>query len=138
MDMNALAQMMGGFGMPPAAVPQPGTSTVPPTSAPAAPTMAPTTTSTTAPTTAPNPWQAPPAYPYPDLAQMMSMFRPPAPMTAPTAPPAPPVDPKVKYAAQLEKMKEMGFLNDDVNLDALKATNGNIEAAIERIITMLK
>ena len=54
------------------------------------------------------------------------------------APAAQPEDLKVKYANQLAKMKEMGFINEEVNLDALKATHGIIDAAIERIITMLK
>lgn len=57
---------------------------------------------------------------------------------APLIPPAPVEDPKVKYANQLAKMKEMGFINEEVNLDALKATHGIIDAAIERIITMMK
>ena len=58
--------------------------------------------------------------------------------SAAPAPAAAPIDPKVKYAVQLAKMKEMGFINEEVNLDALKATNGIIDAAIERIINMLK
>jgi hypothetical protein len=31
----------------------------------------------------------------------------------------------------------MGFTNESVNLDALKATGGNVEAAVERILGML-
>lgn len=31
----------------------------------------------------------------------------------------------------------MGFTNKSVNIDALKATGGNVEAAIERILNML-
>ena len=30
----------------------------------------------------------------------------------------------------------MGFINEEVNLQALIATHGNIEAAVERILTM--
>lgn len=132
-DLNAFAQMMGGMQRPPAA---PATST-------AAPSATGTGTSTVPPTTtsaAPGPWQAPPAYPaYPNYFDMLRMFRPPgAPTAAPAAPAAPPMDPKVQYAVQLDKMKEMGFVNEEVNLEALKATNGNVEAAIERILSMLK
>ena len=50
---------------------------------------------------------------------------------------APEVDPKVKYASELAKLREIGFINDDVNAEALKATGGNINAAIERILAML-
>lgn len=31
----------------------------------------------------------------------------------------------------------MGFTNESVNLEALKATGGNVEAAVERILNML-
>ena len=30
----------------------------------------------------------------------------------------------------------MGFTNETVNLEALKATGGNVEAAVERILNM--
>ena len=30
----------------------------------------------------------------------------------------------------------MGFTNENVNLEALKATGGNVEAAVERILNM--
>lgn len=91
-----------------------------------------------------NPWM-PYGNPY-MFNPMMGMYRP-NPMAAqgsfPTAPQtvpqaAPTMDPKVLYATQLDKMKEMGFFNEEVNLDALKATNGNIDSAIERILNMLK
>lgn len=158
--------MMGGMAPPPAAQPAPATSTAPaapaasvastapassvPSTGPPATTAAPAakpegTAPATAPTLPPASGPAPPAaYPYPPInfADMMQMFRPyggmpPAAPAAP-APAAAPIDPKVKYAVQLAKMKEMGFLNDEVNLDALKATNGIIDAAVERIINMLK
>lgn len=31
----------------------------------------------------------------------------------------------------------MGFSNKEVNIEALKATNGNVEAAVERILGMM-
>ncbi len=132
-DPSAFAQMMAGFG----AAPQPGTSAAPPTGTTTTPPSA--AGASAAPSA--GAWQRPA---FPNFAEMMRMFSPAAggmgmPGAAPAAAPAgPPVDPKVKYAAQLEKMKEMGFTNEEVNLEALKATNGNIEAAVERILSMLK
>ena len=158
--------MMGGMAPPPAAQPATAASTAPAAPAPSAtstsppasttaapaakpegtvPAAQPTTVATAAPVPAPASGPVPPAaYQYPpfNMADMMQMFRPYGGMT-PAAPAAPapaaaPIDPKVKYAVQLAKMKEMGFINEEVNLDALKATNGIIDAAIERIINMLK
>lgn len=31
----------------------------------------------------------------------------------------------------------MGFVNESVNIDALKATGGNVEAAVERLLNMM-
>jgi ubiquilin len=42
-----------------------------------------------------------------------------------------------KYKTQLEQMEVMGFTNKETNLEALKATGGNVEAAIERLFTMI-
>lgn len=141
---------MGGMGMP-----QPN----PTGTAPAAGGTAPTTNTTSASsapsssTTAPNTSTAPPGArqnPFVNLAQMFSawggpyagMGVPPAGATgttaaAPTAPAAPSVDPKVKYATQLSQMKDMGFINEDVNLEELQAANGNIQIAIERLLSKL-
>ena len=44
---------------------------------------------------------------------------------------------KLIYQVQINKMKEMGFLNDDANLDALLKNNGNVEAAVEYLISLL-
>lgn len=46
-------------------------------------------------------------------------------------------DPKEIYKNQLEQLQNMGFTNEATNIDALKATGGNVEAAIERILGML-
>ncbi len=59
------------------------------------------------------------------------------PAAAAATPAAAAVDPKTKYATQLEQMKAMGFVNDEANLQALVATNGNVEAAVERLLSML-
>lgn len=42
-----------------------------------------------------------------------------------------------KYKTQLEQMEVMGFTNKETNLEALKATGGNVEAAIERLFNMI-
>lgn len=52
--------------------------------------------------------------------------------------PDPTEDYKKNYATQLKSMKEMGFLNEEVNLEMLINTQGNVEAAIERLLSMLK
>lgn len=60
-----------------------------------------------------------------------------APSTASTASPsAAPVDPRVRFASQLQQMREMGFPNDEANLQALIATGGNVHAAVDRILSM--
>ena len=46
-------------------------------------------------------------------------------------------DYKTLYASQLQQLQGMGFVNEAVNIDALKATNGNVEAAVERLLNML-
>ena len=42
---------------------------------------------------------------------------------------------KEKYKEQISKIKEMGFPNEDEIIKALQKTNGNIDAAIERLIS---
>jgi ubiquilin len=46
------------------------------------------------------------------------------------------VDPKLKYKEQNEKLKDMGFINDELNLEVLAKTNGNVDAAVERLLNM--
>jgi ubiquilin len=49
--------------------------------------------------------------------------------------PAPVVqDPEQRFAVQLQQLSEMGFTNRQVNIHALTQTNGNVEAAIERML----
>jgi ubiquilin len=45
---------------------------------------------------------------------------------------------KEKYKDQISKIKDMGFGNEEEIINALKKTNGNIDAAIERMINGLK
>jgi ubiquilin len=47
------------------------------------------------------------------------------------------VDYKTLYADQLTQLQGMGFTNESTNIDALKATGGNVEAAVERLLNML-
>ena len=50
--------------------------------------------------------------------------------------PMPPVNFEEKFKEQLQKLEEMGFTNKTANIEALKATNGNVEAAIERMMNL--
>lgn len=46
------------------------------------------------------------------------------------------VDPKEAYKEQNQKLKDMGFTNDDLNFETLKITGGNVDAAVERLLNM--
>ena len=54
----------------------------------------------------------------------------PVPMIAPQ----PPQDPAVRYAAQLQQLQDMGFSDNNANLQALQATGGGVNAAVERLL----
>ncbi|XP_010147943.1 PREDICTED: ubiquilin-1-like isoform X2 [Eurypyga helias] len=43
-------------------------------------------------------------------------------------------NPEVRFQQQLEQLSAMGFLNREANLQALIATGGDINAAIERLL----
>jgi ubiquilin len=47
------------------------------------------------------------------------------------------VPPEERYKDQLEKMAEMGFTNKEANIQALQATGGNVEMALERLFSMM-
>ena len=53
---------------------------------------------------------------------------------------APPVaapvsqDPAVRYARQLEQLQNMGFPDTAANIQALVATHGNVNAAVDRLL----
>lgn len=53
----------------------------------------------------------------------------------PGAAPVPVADPATRYAAQLQQLQDMGFSDRDRNLQALAATGGNVNAAIERLLS---
>jgi len=42
--------------------------------------------------------------------------------------------PDVRFRVQLEQLKELGFLDQQANLNALIATSGNVELAIDRLL----
>jgi ubiquilin len=45
--------------------------------------------------------------------------------------------PEEKFAVQLTQLEGMGFVNKEVNIQALTASNGNVDAAVERILGMI-
>lgn len=51
--------------------------------------------------------------------------------------PAPPDDPGTAYASQLQQLQEMGFYDRDANIRHLLATGGNVNAAVERLLSSI-
>ena len=47
------------------------------------------------------------------------------------------VDYKEKYKDQLAQLKDMGFINEEANIQVLKQCSGNVQFAIERLLNML-
>lgn len=56
---------------------------------------------------------------------------------AAAAPAAPVGNPEELYASQLVQLADMGFSNREQNLRALQATQGNVHAAVERLLSGL-
>ncbi|KAK9064489.1 hypothetical protein SSX86_015871 [Deinandra increscens subsp. villosa] len=50
------------------------------------------------------------------------------------APNVPDVPPEQLYATQLSQLQEMGFFDTQENIRALRATSGNVHAAVERLL----
>ena len=46
------------------------------------------------------------------------------------------IPPEERYRAQLEQLTAMGFVNREANLQALIASFGDINAAIERLLAL--
>jgi len=44
------------------------------------------------------------------------------------------IDYKKEYKAQLSQLKDMGFINEEINIKALKESKGNINSAIENLL----
>jgi ubiquilin len=53
---------------------------------------------------------------------------------AAATPAAPHQPPEVRFASQLTQLESMGFIDRESNIRALTATNGNVNAAIERLL----
>lgn len=49
-----------------------------------------------------------------------------------------PVNYKELYKNQLVQLKDMGFINEDANIEALKKCDGNVQFAIERLISLMQ
>ena len=47
------------------------------------------------------------------------------------------VDYREKYKDQLAQLKDMGFINEETNIQVLKQCSGNVQFAIERLLNML-
>jgi len=54
---------------------------------------------------------------------------------APTSTPTPPADPAVTYASQIQQLQDMGFTDVAANIRALQRTQGNVNAAVERLLS---
>mmetsp|Transcript_17234 Transcript_17234/g.51584 ORF Transcript_17234/g.51584 Transcript_17234/m.51584 type:complete len:494 (+) Transcript_17234:136-1617(+) len=50
------------------------------------------------------------------------------------AAPSPVADPETTYAAQIEQLEGMGFWDRQANVQALQATGGNVNAAVDRLL----
>lgn len=46
-------------------------------------------------------------------------------------------DPKELYKDQNQQLKDMGFINDELNFQVLAKTFGNVDAAVERLLNMM-
>lgn len=46
-------------------------------------------------------------------------------------------NPREVYASQIQQMKDMGFINEEKNIEALQSTGGDVNAAVEKLLTML-
>ncbi|MBA0557157.1 hypothetical protein Golob_027206 [Gossypium lobatum] len=51
-----------------------------------------------------------------------------------SVPNQPNVPPEELYATQLSQLREMGFYDTEENIRALRATSGNVHAAVERLL----
>ncbi|CAB3369617.1 Hypothetical predicted protein [Cloeon dipterum] len=127
---NPLLAGMGGLG----GVASPATANAPSNPASPAANAAPASTdtnTTTSSTTTPSATPGVPSFANNDLfsqfmAQMIS--------TMSTSDPSSNAPPEERYRAQLEQLTSMGFVNREANLQALIATFGDINAAVERLL----
>jgi ubiquilin len=53
---------------------------------------------------------------------------------SPSQPSQPQEAPEVRFRVQLQQLNDMGFTDQQANISALLATNGNVTVAIERLL----
>jgi len=128
---SAAPGLMGSFGVPPA----PGSGNTATTDSSSTNTSTANTTNTSGNTgnvTGPTPLLAPGTGPNAHLFNdfMSRMLNGLTNNTDSTQPP------EVRYQAQLEQLASMGFANREANLQALIATFGDINAAVERLLSL--
>jgi hypothetical protein len=46
-------------------------------------------------------------------------------------------NPKELYKDQNKQLKDMGFINEELNFQVLAQTFGNVDAAVERLLNMM-
>jgi ubiquilin len=56
-------------------------------------------------------------------------------MGARAAAAAPVANPEEAYATQLQQLRDMGFYDQQENIAALQATGGNVNSAVERLLS---
>uniref|UniRef100_T1JDD4 Ubiquilin-4 n=1 Tax=Strigamia maritima TaxID=126957 RepID=T1JDD4_STRMM len=129
---TAAPNLMNGMGTNMTPPPPPPPPPFPPTQAPTGPTQTPTGTANTAPTAG----EIPSSIPTPTSAQAQAFNQLMAQMISTLAPQAVPGQqpPEDQYRMQLEQLTAMGFMNREANLQALVATFGDVNAAVERLL----
>lgn len=114
-NMSNAMNMLGGMGAPGATPATPGA----------------TGTTTAQGATAPNPGSAPQPFPNLNFANLMNN---PAFGGAPQSN----LPPEERYKEQLIKLADMGFTNKDLNIQVLDQSMGNVEVAIEKLLSLFK
>ncbi|XP_024429884.2 ubiquilin-4 [Desmodus rotundus] len=115
-EAPGLIPSLGSFGMPRTPAPSAGSNSGP---APEAPTSSPAPPATSSPTGASSAQQQ-------LMQQMIQLLAGSGSSQVQT--------PEVRFQQQLEQLNAMGFINREANLQALIATGGDINAAIERLL----
>ncbi|XP_010346911.2 ubiquilin-4 isoform X1 [Saimiri boliviensis] len=115
-EAPGLVPSLGSFGMSRTPAPSAGSNAG---SAPEAPTSSPATPATSSPTGASSAQQQ-------LMQQMIQLLAGSGSSQVQT--------PEVRFQQQLEQLNSMGFINREANLQALIATGGDINAAIERLL----
>jgi len=79
---------------------------------------------------------APPAMQMPNLSQLLqSMSATPLQGTQQTTTPSNLPPPEVRFQVQLQQLQEMGFYDANANIAALLAAGGNVNMAVERLLS---